>query len=175
MPHVRPISSPDNPHRSPLMQWINQHREHRGQECLFWPFVRNSAGYATYGREGKIYYVHRYMCEFTHGPGEGLQAAHSCGNGDKGCVNPQHVSWKSPSDNQKDRDTHGTSMRNYGRWKLTAAQVIEIRAADETPSHLARKYGVSEANIRQIKSGKTWGPNSLSWKRATQRLHPSAV
>jgi hypothetical protein len=141
------------------MIWIRDHRDYcRSEQCLFWPFGRTSAGYGQFGREGKQTFVHRYMCEYTHGPApsEKHHAAHACGNGDRGCVNPCHISWKTPRQNQLDRAEHKTSMGNYGRWKLTEAQVIEIRALSGPAALIARLYGVTEANIRQIQSGKTW-------------------
>lgn len=151
-------TSPDNPGASLLMIWMRDHREHKGDDCLYWPYGKTSAGYGSYGRDGKMYFVHRYMCEFTHGapPTPQHHAAHSCGNGDKGCVNPRHVSWKTGRENQLDRAEHKTSMGNYGRWKLTEAQVADIRKLSGPAAVIAKLYGVTEANIRQIQSGKTW-------------------
>ena len=129
------------------MIWMRDHREYKGDDCLYWPFGKTSAGYGQFGRDGKMKFVHRYMCEYTHGPApEGYQAAHSCGNGAKGCVNPRHVSWKSPRENQLDRAGHGTASTGYKRRKLTEKQAAQIRAlAGLQPVAItAINYGVSE-------------------------------
>lgn len=149
------LTSPDNPGNSPLMDWIHYHRDYRGKECLYWPHGRNSAGYAIYGRGGKLLYVHRYMCEYRHGPcPKGHQAAHSCGNGDKGCCNPQHISWKTPSANQHDRRTTGRPFTGR-REILTPVQIAVIRASDDTAAELAKMFDTTEANIRHIRAGRT--------------------
>lgn len=51
------------------------------------------------------------MCQKAHGdpPSPKHDAAHSCGRGHEGCVNPNHLSWKTKKQNQADRITHGTS------------------------------------------------------------------
>ena len=40
--------------------------------------------------------------------------------------------------------------------KLTNEQVIEIYNSKEKGTHLAKKYGVSNATISSIKNGKRW-------------------
>ncbi len=142
------------------MIWINQHRDYDGHHCLYWPFGKTSAGYGQFGRGGKQKFVHRYMCEYAHGPSPSPkhQAAHSCGNGHLGCVNPAHLSWKTPRENQLDRPAHGTASTGYKRRKLTEEQAAQIRALTglQPVAITAANYGVSEANIRHIQSGKTW-------------------
>lgn len=147
-------TSPDSPGDSPLMQWIAKFRDYRGRGCLIWPFGRNSAGYAIYGRRGKAFYVHRYMCEYAHGPApKRHQAAHSCGNGDGGCVSPGHVSWKTPSANQHDRSARGRPFT--GRLRRRPELIAEIRRSTEPPALVAKRYGMTEANVRHIRAGRT--------------------
>jgi hypothetical protein len=146
-------TTPDSPGNSPLMAWIRDHLAYPHDYCLLWPFARSGSGYGCFAREGKYTYAHRYICELVHGaPPEGYQAAHSCGRGHEGCVNPRHLSWKSPRDNQLER------RPRQGRTKLRPEQVEEIRrvATLESPQDTAARFDVSEAAIRQIQSGKTW-------------------
>lgn len=149
-------STPDNPGDSKLMAWISDHLAYQLDYCLIWPFGRNSTGYGIIGRNGKMLYVHRYICTLVHGapPTPNHQAAHSCGRGEDGCVNPRHLSWKTPSENQLDR-LHTGKPFSGRRQKLTPVEVAIIRASDLTDKALADAYGTSDANIRHIRSGRT--------------------
>lgn len=153
MPVRGSITTPDDPGDSVLMDWIHYHRGYRGRDCLYWPFGRNSAGYAFYGRRGKMLYVHRYMCEYRNGPApKGAHAAHSCGN--TGCCNPAHLSWKTPRANQLDRHINGRPMTGR-REQFSAAMVAEVRRSPEKPAAIAKRLGMTEANVRHIRAGRT--------------------
>lgn len=124
-----------------------------GDDCLTWPLSVDDKGYGQLGFEGKRYKAHRLMCIFVKGesPTPKHQASHTCGNGDQGCVNPNHLVWKTNSQNQHDRRRHGKPLGNpYGRsGKLTAQQVAEIQAARGVTSivKLAKQYGVKRGAI----------------------------
>lgn len=136
--------------------WILAHVGHVGEDCLTWPFG-GCNGYGHLTIERKQRYAHRLMCELTRGPAPSSdhEAAHSCGRGQFGCVNPRHLSWKTKSENQHDRREHGTGNVWGGRGKLTDAQASEIRALHGTMSQkeIAALYGVSRANISLIMTG----------------------
>lgn len=78
------------------IKWLRAHTDYSHDWCLIWPFVSKLHGYGQFGYLGKNYYAHRFMCELAHGPAPSPlhEAAHSCGRGHEGCVNPQHLSWK---------------------------------------------------------------------------------
>lgn len=141
---------------APSKRWLEQHLDHIDREfCLIWPLTRAQNGYPTAGKNNAIR-PHRVMCEYRNGPAptEGHQAAHSCNNGHLGCVNPWHLDWKTPSENQLDRpDRIGRAQR-----KLRPDEVDEIRRmmGRERTVDTAARFCVTEANIRQIQSGKTW-------------------
>jgi hypothetical protein len=146
------------------VNWLRDHIAYEGDDCLIWPFSR-ARGYGNFGLRGQQHYAHRYMCEIVNGPPPSLrhQAAHSCGNGHNGCVNPKHLSWKTQSDNQLDRRKHGT--HNIAEWgkrgkvgKLTGEQVIEIRKLKDTKTHaeLAKMFGVGRRNIGAILGNRSW-------------------
>lgn len=151
------ISTVEDPGDSKLMLWIRDHRDYPNEYCcLIWPFARLRDGYGTIGRDNTVVRVHRFMCELRNGPPptDKHQAAHSCGRGDHGCVNPNHLSWKTPRENQLDRtDSKGRPQR-----KLTPADVDEIRAMQgrEHVAVTAGRFNTSEANIRRVQAGKTW-------------------
>ena len=147
-------------------QWLMDHRDYDGEGCLIWPFSRKpDTGYGQFGYKGKLYPAHRFMCALVNGgsPTPKHRAAHSCGMGHEGCVHPKHLSWKTNSENQKDRRIHGTDGRDYrGRSKLTAAQVAEIRAL-ELPfnvDEVAAKYGIKRKYVYQLRSGRGWDDNT---------------
>jgi hypothetical protein len=134
--------------------------QYEGDECLIWPYTRTKKGYAKLGRYD---YVCRMVCEERHGPPptQKHQAAHSCGRGEDGCVTKRHLDWKTPSANQMDRVTHGTSNRGErcGSAKLTAPQVREIRELVGKIPHreIGAMYGIEAATVYSIMSGKSWG------------------
>ena len=126
-----------------------------------WPFS-TVRGYGRFGYLGKGYYAHRFMCELAHGtpPSEDHQAAHSCGNGHMGCVNPRHLAWKTKSENQFDCRDHGTHAKtNAGnRGKLTMQMADEIRALKgiKLQWQIAEEYKISESAVSDIWLGRTW-------------------
>lgn len=131
-----------------------------GDECLIWPYARNSAGYGHLSLGGRNHLVHRLACEERNGPAPSpsAHAAHSCGKGHEGCCNPRHVRWATPSDNLRDRDTHGTTPRGERHYlaKLTADDVRAIRQSTESRATLARYHGVDPANITAVRNGRSW-------------------
>lgn len=144
--------------RGESMNWLRDHVSYIYDYCLIWPFSRKESGYpAAIGRaDGNIYPL-RYMCELVNGPPPTPEheAAHSCGRGHEGCISPRHLHWKTPSENQLDRNIHGTVGP---RRKLTPEQVLEIRSLKslETTGDTARRFDLRESTIRLIQSGKMW-------------------
>lgn len=142
--------------RSKILRWIEAHLDYPHDDyCLIWPFGKR-AGYGFLTLDGKAISAHRYICELVQGPAPSEEhvAAHSCDRGHDACVNPRHLSWKTWSENQLDRQ----DGKGRKRSKLTPEQAAEIRsvATLEPIRVTADRYGVSESAIRQVQSGKTW-------------------
>lgn len=136
--------------------WLHAHVGHAGTGCLIWPFAIDDKGYGMLGHNGGHYKAHRFMCIFVRGepPSRLHEAAHSCGNGNKGCVHPRHVSWKTGSQNQLDSVLHGTGKKPGGpRRKLTAAMVAKIKTlkGKKTQRAVGAMFGVHAETI-----GKVW-------------------
>lgn len=121
-------------------------------------------GYANVrlNRDGKQTWqkVHRLVCEAWHGrPPTGTQCAHLDGNPLNN--SPENLAWVTAAENTAHKKLHGrphggTTGERHPMAKLTAGQVEEIRAAEESVRQLAARYGVSFAQISRIRSGKMW-------------------
>jgi hypothetical protein len=152
------------------IRFIRDHQSYPHADwCLIWPFS-TTRGYGRFGYLGKGYYAHRFMCELAHGraPSDAHEAAHSCG--DTACVNPHHLSWKTPSENGLDCRKHGTHVRSrYGcAGKITSEQADTIRGLKgiKTLRELSDEYGVSESAISNVWVGRThYRPSKIiHWK-----------
>lgn len=136
---------------------------HSGDECLVWPFARNSAGYGNILLNGWFQTVSRVVCEQVNGspPSDDYEAAHLCGKGHEGCVSGNHLRWALPAVNQADRYQHGTvslGSKNPSA-KLSEREVAEIRSligCHVSQRRIAERFGVSQTLISQIKVGKVW-------------------
>lgn len=145
------------------MRWIMEHVNHSGDECLIWPYARTKAGYPNIRKANGSYAVaSRVMCEQAHGkPGyESMEAAHSCGNGHLGCMNPGHLSWKTKKDNEKDKLIHGTHRNgdksesaklNWDIVRSIRKDALSMRNCD-----IARKYGIDPRHTHKIIQNRSW-------------------
>lgn len=129
--------------------------DYESDECLIWPFGKNSEGYGVVTIDNKTVYVHRHLCIERHGPPPSPDhiAAHSCGRGHDGCCNYRHLRWATRTENEADKWEHGTQGH-----KLSLADVLDIRRlAPTTPRPvLARQFGVTTATIKHVVLRKTW-------------------
>ncbi|KAB2728240.1 HNH endonuclease [Brucella anthropi] len=133
------------------------------QHCFLWPYSNNGIGYGKVSIEGRSVFVHRYVCELQHGPAPSVthHAAHSCGNGHLGCINPHHLRWATPKENIADQKLHGTAIRGerVGSAKLNEETVRLVRrrlARGEMQKHIAADLGVNQSTVSYIKSGRIW-------------------
>lgn len=72
-------------------------------------------------------------------------------------MTPNHLSWKTRAENQRDRRQHGTTAGTWERVakrrKLTDEQINEIRLIGRTKTYdeLATMFGVSPSRVREGK------------------------
>lgn len=151
-------------HASPgePMRWITEVAlAFCGDECLTWPFA-TSKGYGRIWTGKFTDYAHKVVCQLAHGPAPrpNSDAAHACGNGHIGCVNPRHLSWKSRSDNSADRLLHGTDHRGekHPNVKLTEGDVRKIRAlkGQMGVKEMAKEFNISAWQVSNILRGRAW-------------------
>lgn len=137
-------------------KWLIEHASYSGDECLPWPFGRDRQGYGYARFDGKRSTASRVMCILAHGPPlfERADAAHSCGNGHLGCVNPNHLRWLSHADNIREADTaHG---ERAGLARLTGSDVVRIRADTRPQAVIGKEYGIHQSQVSRIKAGQRW-------------------
>lgn len=145
-----------------LRKWLEANSSFSGDECLIWPHGRGRSGYGLVTIAGQGILAHRYMCELEHGPAPNpkLDAAHSCGNGHLGCVNPKHLRWATRSENVEDAIEHGTFPIGEAApaAKLTEIEVRAIRSLQgvHLQETIAQKFGVSRRTISDIHRRMTW-------------------
>lgn len=147
---------------SEVMAWVKNAISYDGDDCLIWPFARSGQKYGCMRFRGSTQLAHRVVCELVHGspPSPLSQAAHSCGKGHEGCVNPRHLRWDSRSGNFADKVKHGTDSRGEksSLAKITNDDVVRIRSlrGKMSQSAIGAEYGLTQPTISKIQSGKRW-------------------
>lgn len=141
------------------LEWLRQHVSVNQDDCLLWPFGKDDKGYGIVSTgNGLVRKAHRVMCALARGepPTPKHQAAHICGNGHLGCVNPSHLRWKTNSENQYDRAIHGTKNSWGRRGKLTPEQRAELLSLKGTKTYaeLARDFGITASRVSGIMNDK---------------------
>lgn len=151
---LKPLSPRGRPR-----SWLERHVGYEFDNCLIWPYARFPDGRAhmAAGKPSRI------MCEMAHGPAPSPkhQAAHSCGNGNGGCVNPRHLRWATPKENSDDKEIHGTVVRGrkHPAAKLIDEDIRNIRLLDSQGVQrqvIAARFGVNKSCITKILQGTHW-------------------
>lgn len=142
-----------------VLKWMAENKEHRGDDCLIWPFALGRGGYGNVWDGARYTNAHRLMCVMVHGePDREMQAAHSCGN--RACVNPEHLRWASPAENNGDKVAHGTTRRGMrsNLARLSPVDVIGLRlfAQAHGAKQAAREFRVSNAHAYELVAGRNW-------------------
>lgn len=121
--------------------------------CWFW-IGSDANGYGKLKIDGRFITAHRVSFEAFNGPVNGMQVLHRCDQ--PLCVNPEHLFLGSRADNMADMSRKGRSRPPRIGRRLTSTIAAQIRADASTRSVAARKFGVSQKTISQIRSGETW-------------------
>lgn len=160
--HGHPLGGTFRHPKGTLLKWIEDHLSFSGEECLMWPYATDGRGYGQISYKGKHEKAHIVMCILKHGerPSPKHQAAHSCGQGKRGCAHPEHLRWATQSENELDKALHGTDMRGekHHNAKLTKSDVLRIRAFPKsvTSKDIAKQFGVTRNAVCDIRHFKTW-------------------
>ena len=147
--------------RGQSLAWLKQVRDIETDECVVWPFKpKTTTGYPQLWIGGKLCRGHSVMCEWINGPRpDGMECAHSCGN--SMCVNPRHLRWATPAENNQDKWLHGTAKvgEDNHASKLTEADVRAIREMFKSGANkgeISRRFGTSRKNVAVIVNRLTW-------------------
>jgi hypothetical protein len=132
----------------------------RDDGCWYWKGSVACTGYGNFYYKGRVCLAHRaslYIFNRNKTLTPGLQVSHSCGI--RNCVNPDHLSEKTASENNgSDKKKHGTD--NSGAKchfaKLDWNMVSEIRKSNMKIKELCKNYNVSPSCISSILKKKTW-------------------
>jgi hypothetical protein len=127
--------------------------------CWEWVGGRNSGYGQIQTKLSSKRGAHQVSYEAHHGKiPEGQVVRHTCDN--PSCINPDHLILGTQADNVADREARGRRKdingEQIGTARLTAEQVLEIRASDKSLTQLARQYNVHKTTISLIRSGKSW-------------------
>lgn len=132
---------------------------HEGDDCLPWPYGINSNGYGIVA--GK--HAHRVVLERWAGPAPSprMDAAHAAGIcHNRLCVNPRHLRWATRAENVADMAVDGTRFIGVGEGnpsaRLTADQIVAIRADRRPRKTIAAEYGITVGHVTQIRTGRRW-------------------
>lgn len=149
---------PDALARDPIVvaKFWSKVRVGRDTECWEWQTrSRHEHGYGTFnpGADTGVVKAHRFAYEIANGelPIGGV-VRHTCDN--PPCCNPSHLVGGTQAQNVA--DMHERGRRKYVS-RFTDEQVIEIHSrcgSGESPSNLAREFGISASYASLIANGK---------------------
>lgn len=127
-------------------------------DCWLWEGSKDKQGYGLIGDENRVLRMaHRVAYEDIKGPlPAGVILRHTCDN--PPCCNPDHLLPGTHADNMNDMVSRGRSMRGEKNRlaKLTAADVVAIRADTRRQVEIAAAYGITHGNVSLIKSRRIW-------------------
>lgn len=113
--------------------------------CHLWRGAKDKSGYSQVEIGGRSFYAHRAIWHAHYGWIEkGLQVDHICHT--RNCVNIKHLRVV----------THAENCQSRRNTKLTQAQADKIRLAAGTQLEIAKKYGVNQTTVGDIKRGEIW-------------------
>jgi hypothetical protein len=131
-------------------------------DCIIWPFAKNTYGYAQIWYEHVMTRASRLVCEKIYGPSPTPKhiAAHSPKCISRACINKHHLRWATYEENEADKLLTGTHIRGEKQWmsRLSKYEVLEIRkfAKFESVQRIADIYDVSRTTINDILNEKSW-------------------
>ena len=129
--------------------------------CWLWQGSADRRGYGSVRIDHVTQKAHRVSWSLAHGfiPPD-LCVLHRCDT--PACVNPDHLFLGTRADNSADMIAKGRARHRSpngeqnGASKLTAPDVVAIRASTISSRALAKQFGVSKVTIQNIRHGRTW-------------------
>lgn len=136
--------------------------------CWLWGAACDRKGYGMFNivtdcGHKLIQFAHRISWEIHNDEiPKNICVLHKCDI--PGCVNPDHLFLGSRKDNAEDMVKKGRSLRGRPHGvgsdntnaRLTEEDVMVILCSSLSQKKIARLYGVSQAHVSRIKTGKAW-------------------
>lgn len=150
---------------TPLQKHVKSKCEESGQ-CWEWNGAVQTHGHTpTMRHNGVVGSVRRFLAIEMGKKVEGKIVTQKCGN--PLCVNPDHIAVMprgelqrriSKTINYKVNTARAKKISDKSREgaKLTVEKAEEIRQSTQTQRLIAKAYGVTQATISCIKTGRTW-------------------
>ena len=149
---VRPMAP-----RGSHPKWLFDVLKIDSDECIFWPFPWHPNARPSARIDGRYQVCSRWICKQVHGapPTPKHEAAHSCGNGHLGCLNPKLLRWATRTENQIERCKHGRA--NFRKHSEQIAYEIKKRLADnEKQISISRSLNVPYSLVNAIANEYSW-------------------
>jgi len=144
---------------NPLARFNTKH--HPAGDCWQWTDSLTAKGYGRFSYNGKAERAHRVSWLLHRGPiPDGMLVCHRCDN--PGCVNPDHLFLGSAAESTADMDAKGRRVtvphpgEQHGYAKLSEQDVRAIRASNERQRDIAKRFGITQANVSLIRRRKSW-------------------
>lgn len=126
--------------------------------CWIWMGSTTHDGYGHLPFRGKYMGAHRASYLAFVGPiPAGQDVCHACDV--KLCINPAHLFLGSREENMQDwtRKTGGKRGERHHRAKLTAFDVLAIRADTRSRQIVAEAFAIRPKHVDSIRAGRRWG------------------
>jgi len=137
------------------------HYTKKGAGCWEWTGSRDPNGYGRLNIGGYPALAHRLSWQVhCHEISPEQHVLHRCDN--PACVRPDHLFLGDQADNNHDmiakgRFSPGVSLgEDHGHAKLTDDDVRAIRAHPGPQTAIAKQFGISQAQVSDIKRRKSW-------------------
>lgn len=140
------------------------------EACWLWTSAIGTGGYGSFSATSiglsRSEPAHRVSWTLQNGPiPEGLYVLHTCDN--RLCVRPSHLFLGTHATNMQDKIAKGRQSKGaahsvtcrgtlVGNSKLTEAIVIAIRQDTRPQAIIGMEYGITQALVSYVKSGKIW-------------------
>jgi hypothetical protein len=140
-------------------QFLSQIAFEPNSGCWLWSGPTSEGRYGAFNFDRKHIRAHRYAYEVFKGPIGDKYVCHKCDV--TWCVNPDHLFLGDQFDNMRDAQLKGRLGVKTGPRKaqLSVSDVRQIKRSiqdREKSRDLAKRYGVSEQLISDIKHKRAW-------------------
>lgn len=135
--------------------------------------ITSTSGYIVFTLSGKQHRVSRLvLTAFKSSPHKDEEACHN--NRLIWDNRLENLRWDNHLNNLKDKDRHNTHMKGTAHWNATLQPVdvdviCVLRQRGVSRHRLAKRYGISEAQIYRIDTGQTWSHlTGIEYKPSTR-------